>query len=385
MGLLKYILSTALTLSVLAPASAQDQPKLSLTPTGRILIDGALYASPQKSEFPDGMAIPEARLGVGMKYGKWSSSIDVSYSYAKIGLRNMWIQYDFNPHNALRIGNFIHQYGYQSQSQSMKVTFEQPAAATLFTPGIQLGGMFTHYSPRFYAAASFHVESSAVQQVVNAPLFNQQGYGLLTRLIWRTPQQGKFFWHAGVSGGFATPQRHVVDNKDIHDGFTMSSNFPTKVVQMQELGITVDKAKNLFKFTPELVAAYGRIAFEGQYFFQQINRRQGLRRYISQSGYATLRGMLIGNGYSYVSSTAQIATPAPKTLECVLNYNYCDLSDSYAGLFGGRANTASITFNYQFNKYITLRVNGFHAHSWQRSDDAPLTLTGFQARLMVLF
>lgn len=385
MRLLKSIFSTALFLHMMIPAEAQEQPKLSLTPTGRILIDGALYASPEKNLFPDGMAIPEARLGVNMKYGNWSSMLDVSYSYAKIGLRNMWIQYDFNPNNSLRVGNFIHQYGYQSQSQSVKVTFEQPAAATLYTPGIQLGAMFTHFSPCFYAAASFHVESSALQQVVNAPLFNQQGYGILTRLIWRTPQSGMFFWHAGVSGGFATPQRHVVDNNDVHDGFTMSSNFPTKVVQLQEVGISVDKSRNLFKFTPELVAAYGRLAFEGQYFFQQINRRDGLKRYVSQSGYATLRGMLIGKGYSYVSSTAQIATPAPKTLECVVNYNYCDLNDTRADLFGGRANTASVTFNYQFNKYITLRLNGFHTHSWYRSDGPTLTLNGFQARLMVLF
>lgn len=380
--------SAILSLSLLCPliSAAQDAPKLEVAPTGRILMDGALYASPQKQLFPDGVAIPEARLGAKMSYGKWSSSIDVSYSYAKIGLRNMWIQYDFDPCNSLRFGNFIHQYGLQSQSQSLKITFEQPTAATPFTPGIQLGAMFVHYSPQFYAAASVHVESSALQQIVNAPLFNQQGYGVLSRLIWRKPQSGPLFWHAGISGGFATPQRRVENNVDIHDGFTISANFPTKVVQLQEIGATVDKSMNLFKFTPEIVAGYGRIAFEGQYFFQQINRRENLRAYVSQSGYATLRGLLIGKaGYSYVPSTAQIANPAPKSLECVLNYNYCNLSDVKANILGGRANTVSVTFNYYFNPYITARLNFFHAHSWQRADADPLTLNGFQARLMVLF
>ncbi len=348
-------------------------------------MDGAVYASPQKDLFPDGVAIPEARIGAKMRYGAWSAMIDASYAYAKVGMRNMWIQYDFNHHNNIRFGNFIHQFGLQSQSQSMKVTFEQPTAATPFTPGIQLGAMYTHYSPSFYGAVSVHTESSAVQQIVNAPLFNKQGFGLLTRLIWRTPQKGNFFWHAGISGGFATPQRHLVDGEDKHDGFSMSANFPTKVVQLEEVGITVDKAKNLWKFTPELVACYGRIAFEGQYFFQQINRKDDLRHYISQSGYATLRGMLIGKGYTYDPSTAQINTPAPKTLECVVNYNYTNLADASAGLFGGRANTVSVTFNYQFNKYITGRLNCFHAHRWQLEGADPLTLTGFQARLMVLF
>ena len=108
-----------LTLPLLINAS---EPEFKVRPTGRILIDGALYASPQKSLFPDGMAIPEVRLGANMTYGKWSSSIDVSYSYAKLGMRNMWIEYGFNQNNSLRIGNFIHQYGLQSTSQSVKVT-----------------------------------------------------------------------------------------------------------------------------------------------------------------------------------------------------------------------------------------------------------------------
>lgn len=376
------LLSVLLTFGIIR---AEEEPQLSIRPSGRILMDAAIYASPEKKLFPDGAAIPEARLGAHMKYGNWSSSIDVSYSYAKIGLRNMWIQYDFSKNNSIRFGNFIHQYGLQSQSQSLKITFEQPTAATLFTPGLQLGAMFTHSSPAFYGAVSVHVESSALQQIVNAPLFNQQGYGILTRLIWRTPPQDDFFWHAGISGGFATPQRRIENDEDVHDGFTVSANFPTKVVQLKELGLTVDKSRNLFKFTPELVVGYGRVAFEGQYFFQQINRKENLHSYISQSGYATLRGILIGKSYSYVSSTAQIAAPGAKTLECVLNYNYCDLNDVKANLFGGRANTFSVTFNYYFNPYITARLNYFFAHSWQRNDAEPMTLNGFQARLMVLF
>ncbi len=377
-----------LTLLLCAGASqavADDSPVLSLKPSARMLLDGALYASPQKELYPDGMAIPEARLGVKMSYGKWSSTIDVGYAYAKVGLRNMWIEYGFDSHNALRFGNFIHQYGLQSTSSSLKCTMEQPTASALYTPGIQLGAMFTHWSNHLYAAASFHVESSALTQVMNMPLFNQQGYGILSRVVYRNPSPDGPIWHVGISGGFATPQRTVKDNADIHDGFTTSANYPTKVVQASELGVTVDKAMNQFKFTPEVVFAYDRFAFEGQYFFQQINRRQNLQAFRSQSGYATLRGLIIGKPYSYVSSTAQLGTPGKGSLECVLNYNYATLSDSKAGIYGGRANTFSATLNYYFNPYITLRLNYFHTHAWDRTDVDPSTLNGFQARLMVLF
>ncbi|MDE6753516.1 MAG: ATPase [Muribaculaceae bacterium] len=364
---------------------ARDNHNLKISPSGRILVDGALYASPEKELFPDGMAIPEVRLGGKLTYDDWSAAIDVSYAYNKVGLRNAWIEYGFNPGNSLRIGNFIHQYGLQSNSSSLKSTMEQPMASALFTPGIQLGAMYVHHQPSFFAAVSVHMESNALKEVMNAPLFNQQGYGVLTRLVWRRNIPDDRVIQIGLSGGFATPQRRLEDGEDVHDGFGISANLPTKVVQMQAVGATVTDSRNLFKFTPELLFAKGRLAFEGQYFFQQINRRNNFSSYVAQSGYATLRGQIIGKGYKYSSASAMLANPAPKTLECVLNYNYSSLSDVKAGICGGRANSLGVTLNYYFNPYITARLNYSYNYVWDRKGSAPFNVNVFQARLMVLF
>ncbi|MEZ3549743.1 MAG: ATPase [Muribaculaceae bacterium] len=381
----KHLAATVLLLSLPCICNAQEQPKFKFSPSGRILIDGALYASPQKESFPDGVAIPEVRLGGKVSYGKWKAAIEMCYAYSKIGLRDMWIEYDFNPGNSVRIGNFIHQYGLQSTSSSRKATMEQPMASAPFTPGLQLGAMYVHYDRNFYAAASAHVESSALQQAVNAPLFNQQGYSLLTRLVYRNPRADAPIWHVGISGGFGTPQRRVEDNVDIHDGFTVSANFPTKVVQLKAIGTTVSDSKNLFKFTPELLFSYGRMAFESQYFYQRINRRKGLHAYTSQSGYATLRGLILGNGYSYSSSTAQLDTPKPGSLELVVDYNYTSLTDHKAAIFGGRSNSFSATLNYYLNPYITARLNYSYAHVFGQASPETMSFNGVQARLMLIF
>lgn len=383
---MKHLLTLFLTLaSAVAFADSSDEPVLKISPSGRLLLDGATYISPEKKEFPDGMAIPEVRLGAKMSYEKWTSNIDVCFAYSKIGLRNMWVEYGFDKHNSIRLGNFIHQFGLQSTSNSLKCTFEQPTASSLFYPGLQLGAMFVHYSDRFYTAFSGHVESSSLTQYMNEPLFVQQGYGLLTRLVYRDIKEDSPIWHVGISGGFATPQRRVEDNEDVHDGFTISSNFPTKVVQEKAIGVTIDKAMNQFRFTPEVVFANGPVAFEGQYFFQQVNRRENLKAFKAQSGYATLRTMIIGGNYSYVSSTAQLKNPNKGALECVLNYNYSTLVDSDAGIYGGRCNVASATLNYYFNPYITARLNYSYVHTWQQSGVKPVTLGILQARLMVFF
>lgn len=365
---------------------ADEEQKLSVTPSGRILIDGACFVSPQKSSFPDGMAIPEARLGVKMSYANWSSAIDVSYSYNKVGLRNVWIEYAFNRNNTLRIGNFVHQFGLQSTSQSLKCTMEQPLVSALFTPGLQLGAMYLHFSPRFYAAVSAHVESNALKEVMNRPLFIRQGVGVLSRLLWRnSPTEFSPILQTGLSLGVASPQKHIDDGIDVHDAFSMSANFPTKVVQTQAIGVTIDKARNLLKFSPELLLAYKKWAFESQYFFQSISRSSGLKPYIAQGAYATVRTLLSGSDYSYISATGQLACPGRRSLELVLNYNYADLPDRHAALSGGKSNSFSSTLNYYINPYITLRLNYSFTHTFGVPDNHPVNFNAIQARLMLLF
>lgn len=384
---MKRILLISLLMLLMSPsAHSEEQPKLKLAPTARVLIDGALYISPQKEMFPDGMAISEARIGAKMSYGKWSALMDVAYSYSKIGLRNMWIEYQINKNHRLRFGNFIQPFGLESTySNSLKSTFEQPISAAIYTPGIQLGVMYGFSNPSFWAAGAFHVESSALSTAMNAPLFNQQGYGILGRALWRSNKADTPIMQFGISAEFATPQRRLENNEDVHDGFTLSANFPTKVAQVQAVGTTVANSKNLFKFSPEFLVAKGKLAAEGQYFFQNISRRNGLHNYVSQAGYVSLRGLITGGDYAYASGIAALDRPRPGALECVLNYNYVTLSDRTADIYGGRANNFNATINYYINPYITARLNYTFTHTWGHAGHDPLTMSGVQARLMVLF
>ncbi|MCH5239524.1 MAG: hypothetical protein J1F38_04825 [Muribaculaceae bacterium] len=388
----KHFLIHFLLLAIIAiPMSAEEkkESKFKLTPSGRILIDGAVYASPDKYLFRDGMAIPEARLGVKMGYGKWSSWIDVGFAYGKIGLRNMWIQYDFNEHNNLRVGNYLQPFGYQGPTTgNNKATFEQPLASALFTPGLQLGMLYTFQNPSMYSATGFHVESNALTNVTNYPLFNQQGFTFLTRFVYRNKfagQNGKPILHGGISLSFSTPDTHLVDNEDIHEGFTNSATFPTKVSTMTAISAVVGSSRNRFKLSPELLLGYKRFALESQYFFQTISRKYGLTSFNAHGAYVTLRTMILGGDYSYDASIAHLSHPKKNALEFVADYNYATLSDHKAKIFGGRANSFNFTLNYYFNAYITARLNYAYTYVWDREDVLPLTQNAIQLRLMVLF
>ena len=125
----RIILAPVAALLCAASAMAQDsEPKFTIKPTGRILMDGAVYLGGNDDiegtgdkKFVDGVAIPDLRLGVKAGYGKWKAKVDVGFGYGKVGLKDTYIEYDFNESNLIRGGYFVPQFGLNSEtSSSMK-------------------------------------------------------------------------------------------------------------------------------------------------------------------------------------------------------------------------------------------------------------------------
>ncbi|MCC8072293.1 MAG: ATPase [Bacteroidales bacterium] len=390
-----YALGLALLMAAAATVpSHADEPQLKLTPTGRILMDGALYASPEKEMFKDGVAIPDVRMGVKASYGSWNAKIDISYANQKVGIKDLFIQYNYNKEVFFRFGNFIHQYGLQSAtSSSMKPSFEEPLSNSVFNAARQIGIMAVYNGPKFLTTFSVHAEPSSINNSPNA--LNHQGYGLITRLVARpvVTDDGTVV-QVGISGAFTTPQTEGEDMP--HQGFSMAGNFPSRVDKVVAASVDLTHAMNMWKFTPELLLAKGPVALEAQYFFNRVNMRHNLHNFTGQGGYVTLRGLLKGDHYTYSPVDGGLATPRPKSLEFVALYNYTSLSDPKAeyiaddgtvltGIYGGRVNTLSATLNYYINKYILMRVNYAYTYRWNSSDLPRVNLNVFQIRLQVLF
>lgn len=363
-----------------------ETEKITFSPVGTLLMDGALYASPQKEEFPDGVAIPDVRLGVAANYGKWGAKIEAGFAYGKVLLKDMWFQYRFSDTDNLRVGLQMQQFGYQNSSAAcMKVTMIEPISNTIFNEPHMIGAQWFHSADKYFTVLAAHVEPKASTMLVGKDEMTQQGYGLRTRLVARPwHAEGKMF-QIGVSGAFLSPQYTKGSSGDIHDAFTFNANFPTKVTLVSAIGTTVDRARNLWKLTPELMACYGRTAIEAQYYFQQINRKDDLRPFRAMGAYATLRGILIARDYTYSMGLAGIDTPRKGSLEGVVSYNYTSLSDSRAGILGGRVNDLALGINYYFNKYIIGKLRYSYTHSWDRTGVRPMDLNAFQVRLQMIF
>ncbi|MBD5371064.1 MAG: ATPase [Bacteroides sp.] len=374
----------ATTLSAKDEKGDDETLKPKFTPVGTILIDGAVYASPQKGEFPDGVALPDARLGVIMNYGKWSAKVEASYAYSAVTLKDVWMQYSFNPQNFIRAGLAMQHFGYQNSTAAcMKVTMIEPVSNTVFNEPHMLGVGYYHLADRYFLTASVHAEPKASTLIVAPDQLAREGYGVRMRAVARPFHSDGVMLQAGMSGAWLTPQ--FTGTPDTHDSFTFGANMPTKVTLHKAIGATVDHARNQWKFTPELMGAWHKVALESQYFFSQVNRRDALPAYRAYGAYATLRGIALGKDYAYNMALAGIDTPGKGTLEWMASYNYTCLSDASSAIYGGRLSDVSCGLNYYFNRYFTAKLRYSYTHVWDRADAAPVSLNAVQMRLQVIF
>jgi phosphate-selective porin OprO/OprP len=380
----RFLTIFILWLTVNLVISAQEEPKLIVKPSGRILFDAA-YIDPQHQEdqLNSGVGIPDMRVGVGFTYGQWKGKIDMGYAYGKVNMKDVFLQYDIDKKNFIRGGYFIHQYGYQScTSSSFKETMEEPHSNAVFNNDRMIGLMYEHTEDKFLATASVVVETDAMKQTSDAT--DKQALGAMTRLVYHpTIERGNMF-HVGISGGIEGA-RYSSDKELNHKQFTLSTRWPMRVAKVNAQQAVVTDAKLMYKFSPELLYSKGRFAIIGQYFWNRITRESGLHNFTGSGAYVTLRGLIKGRDYSYTKTDGGLATPDPGNMELCLQYNYTSLSDASAGIYGGYLNDWALCYNFYPNKYMIWRVRASYTKVTNRSGFEDNHATILETRFQVKF
>lgn len=387
-----YILTLAAAsiLAMSASAQEQEEPKFTIKPTGRILMDGAVYLGGNDNyseesgdkKFVSGVAIPDLRIGVKAGYGKWKAKIDVGFGYGKVSLKDVYVEYDFNENHLIKGGYFVPQFGLNSEtSSSKKPDYEEPSSNEFFNANPRyLALSYVFDKGQYFAAVSAFAESNAMKQ--NATEMGKQGWGAETRLVWRPRHSDGNTIQVGCSFAYTTP------TDDDHTAFNYSSNFPSRVSKVNLLSAYVDNARGSFRMTPELLLIHNNFALEAQYYYMNIARKGGLHNYRAQGAYGLFRTLLIGDNYGYSHGDCGMATPAAKSLELVLGYNYTNASDSRAGIFGGISNDASCTINYYINKYMIARLRYSYTNVRDRVVEGLLPsrhVNTIEARFQIIF
>ena len=373
-----------MALGISVAISAQEEPELKVKPTGRVLFDAAYVDAREQTDLlKGGIGTPDMRIGVSFSYDRWKGKIDMGFAYGKVNMKDVWLQYDFNPHNFVRGGYFIHQYGYQScTSSSFKETMEEPQSNAVFNNDRMMGLMYEYTDDRFLAAASVVTESDAMKQTTDVT--GNEAWGAMTRLVYHPfVEPGKIF-HIGISGGIEGARYSGTDSLN-HKQFTLTTRWPMRVAKVNAQQAVVTHAKFMYKFSPEVLYSFGRFAIIGQYFYNRITRENSLHDFTGSGAYVTLRGLIKGRTYKYTKTDGGIATPDAGNMELCFQYNYTSLSDHSAGIYGGYLNDWALSYDYYLNKYMIWRVRGSWTKVSNRSGFADNEVSILETRLQVKF
>ena len=364
--------------------AAPAEEKIEVKPSGRILMDAGVFgADAQKDKFASGVAIPDVRMGLGVRYGNWKAKIDIGYAFNKLSPKDILIEYLFSKHTLLRGGYFVHQFGMQSAtSSSFKISMEEPQSNNAFFNGRLIGLMLLHQKNDFMGTLSVFAENESMKQ--STTVTGDQGVGMMSRLLYRPQrEEGKIF-HVGISGAWETPRYNKAAALN-HSSYVLETPFPTRVAKVNAQEATIDNATFLYKFSPELLFARNRFGIEAQYYYVHVNRNNGVKDFDASGAYGMFRTIVKGAPYTYTDVDGGIATPKPGALELVLGYNYTDLSKAEAGIWGGRLNDYSLTFNYYINKYMIWRVRTSYTGVRYRAGVPDTNLSLIETRLQIKF
>ncbi|WP_304295941.1 porin [Capnocytophaga leadbetteri] len=384
-----YAQDSTVPMATLTPAQPIEptqkvEEKVEIKSVGRIHFDGGvLGANNYHNEFVSGIALADFRAGLMMRYGQWKSKIEMGYANQALSVKDVFIEYDFNKHTLLRGGYFLHQFGMQSVfGASAKISMEEPLSNSAFYNSRLLGVMLQHQKDKFFGTLSLFAENEAIKQ--NTEKTGSQGMGMMSRLLYRLHREEGNIFHIGISGAFETP-RYNKEATLNHSSYILKTYFPTRIARVAAQEATINNATFLYKFSPELLVAKGRWGLEAQYYYLNANRKSGFEAFDASGAYAMVRTIIKGKPYAYADADAVMATPKAGAMELVAGYNYTDLSNSKAGILGGRLNDYSLTFNYYINKYMIWRVRTSYTSVGYRADKENTNLGLIETRLQIKF
>ena len=384
-----YAQDSTVPMATLTPAQPIEpaqkvEEKVEIKSVGRIHFDGGvLGANNYHNEFVSGIALADFRAGLLMRYRQWKSKIEMGYANQALSVKDVFIEYDFNKHTLLRGGYFLHQFGMQSVfGASAKISMEEPLSNSAFYNNRLVGLMLMHQKDKFFGTLSLFAENEAMKK--SADKTGSQGMGMMSRLLYRLHREEGNIFHIGISGAFETP-RYNKDAALNHSSYILKTYFPTRIARVTAQEATIDNATFLYKFSPELLLAKGHWGLEAQYYYLNVNRKNGFEAFDASGAYAMVRTIIKGKPYAYSDADAVMATPKAGAMELVAGYNYTDLSNSKAGILGGRLNDYSLTFNYYINKYVIWRVRTSYTSVGYRADKENTNLGLIETRLQIKF
>lgn len=326
----------------------------------RALLDAAVsgYGKEQVQGY---YRLEDFRLGFKATYNNYEMKADIGLgSNNKVSIKDLLLNYHFKK-GILSVGNTYDPYSMDMLISTADLRFHQSAGSALaFTDGRKVGVTYHLTMPACYWGTGLYTHND-----INK-LGDKQVNALVTttRLVWRKRWK-QHLLHVGGAFSFRSqpvntpePPRKSVTNVGV------TSMFASPLMQAD-----VDHLGTELKGVFEMLYTSPRFMVQGEYFLNRLNRTSG-GTYRPQGGYVQAGFLAKGSGFDYDNAYALAGRPSSKqAIEIVARYNFTNLNDRRASVFGGSESDWSLGVNFYLNEYLAFKVNGSYVHVGKHCHD----------------
>lgn len=344
---------------------------------GRVLMDAGFFRG-DSTKLGNGVVLGDVRLGTTVRFLQhWSGKIEAGYAYNKLALKDTYIAYKKGDH-VWKAGYYFEPFGTELRVSTVAYRFMNMATtSTVFGDGRKLGVTY-EYNRKFFTVVGGFFGNTSLENSKEG----DAGYTLSAQVIGRPVYEEEKVIHIGLSAHFSDPDKETKD-KMVYKGGAPSYVFNKEKNVL--LRAEVDQAINEWRTGADVIVLYKRFYFQSECLVNHVNRYGG-RNYTGKGVYSQI-GCLLGGDkqYRYDRVNGWVANPNPKNIEVVFRYNYTDLDDGKAGIYGGRAQDITFGANYFFNDYVAAKLNYTSIFTNKRAVHGKENVNFVQARLQLRF
>ncbi len=333
----------------------------------RVYIDGGYFFDKNTyNEIGNGIIVRRARFAVKAKLWKnWYGELDLDFAGAVMELKDAYMKYTTNNNKTnIKIGNFKEGFSMESTTTSRYVTFIERSLVNEFAPSRHIGLNATTWGEHYTLIGGLHFqkvgefEETDFTKTNNKKYGIDEGYSVTGRLVGRPIATNDFTIHVGMNGSYRTPKT----SWEIHDAYRVSTKSLSKVNRKKYLDTDdIMGVTHRVIYGAEFATYYKNIMFQGEYMMQDLYRTETFSTAHFDGFYAQVGYILFGGKYQYNKAEAE-PTQVKRgkkwgDIELAFRYDYLNLNDFNAKVYGGAADGYTFGINYHVNHNIKFMLN----------------------------
>ncbi len=318
---------------------------------GRLHLDW-IQVNDDVTNFNDSVKIRRLRPYVRIRHRDWTLQVAGDIESEISGTKDLWLQKEFGPRVAVRVGNMVPPFGMESVSSSNYNTFADRALGHLFTAGFGLGGKITYVGDNWTIGGGWY--SQPIDSLSNER--ERHGDGFVSRATFDPYRSGANLIHFGAS----------LEIRDIPvDGlFRLRTKPETHSTNIRLVDTrTIEDASSFRNYGLEAATRVGSFSLQTEYMHSNVHRKNpGMMNMPSlnfDSFYAQASYILTGERRLYRAAEGVFTGVEPESdlgaIEIAIRYSTVDLTNK--DITGGFERNWTVGLNWYLSRKTRFMFN----------------------------